>query len=280
MFTSYGVRIGVRTNDPEILPDLVSRLPHRAKLVRGRWVDHLFSVKVAQAPPKRKKAGTRRRVRQFNILYADAAMHSRKLELPPVLSAFATETQLRVAENSPRGIFLHCGAVGWKGRALLLPGSSHAGKSTLVHELVRQGAKYFSDEYAILDDSGRVLPYARPLALRPEGAREVVTPERKLSVEIPEGSTARRRLPVGLVAALRYEEGAVWAARRQGPGQGFLNMMESAVPARSRPAETMSALRSVCENAVFIKGKRGEAAEAAERLLDRMERLPSDHRGG
>ena len=61
---------------------------------------------------------------------------------------------------------VHGGVVAHDGRALLLPGPTHAGKSTLVAELVRRGAPYFSDEYALIDADGRVHPYPRALLLR------------------------------------------------------------------------------------------------------------------
>ena len=60
---------------------------------------------------------------------------------------------------------VHAGAVLWGERALLLPGVTHAGKSSLVAELLRRGATYFSDEYALIDSEGRVHPYPRPLLL-------------------------------------------------------------------------------------------------------------------
>ena len=44
---------------------------------------------------------------------------------------------------------VHAGAVLWYGRALLFPGTTHAGKSSLVAELLRKGAVYLSDEYAL-----------------------------------------------------------------------------------------------------------------------------------
>src|SRR5262249_9105581 len=51
---------------------------------------------------------------------------------------------------------VHSGVVAHGGRAILLPGPTSTGKSTLVAELVRRGAAYFSDEYALLDAEGRV----------------------------------------------------------------------------------------------------------------------------
>jgi hypothetical protein len=43
---------------------------------------------------------------------------------------------------------------------MVLPGKSFAGKTTLVAALVRAGAEYWSDEYAVLDANGDVHPYA------------------------------------------------------------------------------------------------------------------------
>ena len=71
-----------------------------------------------------------------------------------------------VAQRSRQMLFVHAGVVGWRGLAIVIPGRSHTGKSTLVAELVRRGAVYYSDEFAVLDDTGRVHPYRRTLVLR------------------------------------------------------------------------------------------------------------------
>ena len=73
-----------------------------------------------------------------------------------------------VAQRSRQMLFVHAGVVGWRGLAIVIPGRSHTGKSTLVAELVRRGAVYYSDEFAVLDDTGRVHPYRRPPVLRDE----------------------------------------------------------------------------------------------------------------
>ena len=71
-----------------------------------------------------------------------------------------------VAEFSTPHLMMHAGVVAWKGKAIVLPGTSHAGKTTLVTALVEAGATYYSDEYAVLDAKGHVSPYARRLSLR------------------------------------------------------------------------------------------------------------------
>ena len=57
-----------------------------------------------------------------------------------------------VARHSHQMLFVHAGVVGWRGLAIVLPGRSRTGKSTLVAELVLRGAVYYSDEFAVLDD--------------------------------------------------------------------------------------------------------------------------------
>ena len=44
---------------------------------------------------------------------------------------------------------------------------------TLVRAVVEAGAVYYSDEHAMLDEVGRVHPYARPLPFRPPEGRPV-----------------------------------------------------------------------------------------------------------
>ncbi len=89
--------------------------------------------------------------------------------MAPALIQLGGHLMIHVAEYAPEFVFVHAGVVAWQGRALLLPGVSHAGKSTLVAELVRAGATYYSDEFALLDSHGRVHPFARDLRIRRPG---------------------------------------------------------------------------------------------------------------
>src|SRR2546430_2563312 len=81
--------------------------------------------------------------------------------------------------------------------------------------LVRAGATYYSDEYAVLDRAGRVHPFARPIGLR-EGA---TGRQRKISVESLDGVSGAKALHVGLVVLSEYREGARFRPRRLTEGQ-------------------------------------------------------------
>jgi predicted ATPase len=44
-----------------------------------------------------------------------------------------------VATEAPRRVFVHAGVVGWKGQAILVPGRSYSGKTTLIAALMKAG---------------------------------------------------------------------------------------------------------------------------------------------
>src|SRR5215217_1450746 len=71
------------------------------------------------------------------------------------------EGQIRgqVAIRAPERTFVHAGAIEHEGRAIIFPGHSFSGKTTLTEAFVRAGATYYSDEFAVLDNDGRVHPY-------------------------------------------------------------------------------------------------------------------------
>jgi hypothetical protein len=156
--------------------------------------------------------------------------------------------------------------VGWNGQALLLPGTSFAGKTTLVAELVRCGATYYSDEYAVLDERGNVHPYARNLQMREPGGGV----QRPVSVAQLSGIAGREALPVSHVVFSRYLAGARWTPEPISAGRAALEMMRHAIPVQHAPARVMATLAKLMERAHAFTGERGEARETAGSLLDAM----------
>src|SRR5688500_17125559 len=77
-----------------------------------------------------------------------------------------------VARLSRRYLLLHAGAVAWGGHAMLFPADSGSGKTTLVAGLLAAGFDYLSDDIVPMDpNSGRLLPFAKSLSLKPGGRR-------------------------------------------------------------------------------------------------------------
>jgi hypothetical protein len=127
----------------------------------------------------------------------------------------------------------------------------------LIAELIKAGATYYSDEYAVLDARGRVHPYARPLQIREGEARR----QKRYPVEQLGGRAGVKPLPVKLVIVSRYKPGAKWRPRELSAGQGVLELLNQTVSARTQPGKAFAALQQVATQALILKGARGEAAE-------------------
>ena len=258
-FVSYGLRIGIRVSSPEIMDRIERVLPPQARPARGPRVGCLYSLIVSGT-----KVGSN--VRRFNILYADAVPLARTKNTDLVLEALERDLQLHVAERAHRRVFVHAGVVGWRGRAIVIPGRTMSGKTTLVRALVRAGATYYSDEYAVLDEKGRVHPYPKPMSVRENGGGRA----KKIIPETLGGTTGVRPLPVGLVVATSYREGARWRPRALSPGRAVMELLAHTVSARRDPERAFATLRLATDEAMVIKGARGEADEIAEVLLGRL----------
>jgi hypothetical protein len=263
-FRAYGVRIGVRVNRSEALDCIRDYLPPGSKLSASAVVERLYSLVIGGD-------GGRANVRRFHLLYGNAARVARSLDLESVLRSLESDSQFYIAEAAPRRVFVHAGVVGWRGRAVLIPGRSFSGKTTLVAELVRAGAVYYSDEYAVLDSSGLVHPYARPLAIREDGSSE---PKRH-SVESLGGSRGVRPLPVGLVVVTQYRAGARWRPRQLTPGRGVLALLDNTVSIQSRPEAAFPVLKQAASCAPFLKSERGDAKEIVNSIMSELESVDS-----
>src|SRR5882672_8024726 len=118
-------------------------------------VQRLYSLVVAQG-------GDRAGMRRLHVLYADSMRVARGTALDQVLASLETDLHRYTAEATSDMTFLHAGVVGWQGRAMAFPGRTLSGKTPLVREMLRLGATYYSDEFAVVDDFGLVHPFARP----------------------------------------------------------------------------------------------------------------------
>ncbi|HQZ83428.1 MAG TPA: hypothetical protein PLR83_09415 [Pyrinomonadaceae bacterium] len=180
-----------------------------------------------------------------------------------VFKYFDSYLRVRIGEFCPNRVFVHSGVVGINGKALLIPGNSFSGKSTLVLELVKLGGEYFSDEFAILDDNGSVHPYARPINMRTDDGKY-----RPYTVDVgkPEES-GRRKLPVGAVLFTNYKENARFRPQILSPAEGIMTITPFTLPIRVNPAYTIRVLQQVMDSALIIRSKRTHAPRFAQILL-------------
>lgn len=200
-------------------------------------------------------------------MFAGDEMVTEDAVLQAVLSRLATDLMVHVANHAPDHIFMHAGVVGWRDRALVLPGASFAGKTTLVAELVRAGAAYYSDEYAVVDASGKVHPYARDLQMRQSGSPV----QTSLAVTHLNGTIGTTPLGVSRVVFTRYAVSGRWAAEPVSAGMAVLEMMRHTIPVQRAPAHVMATLARMMEAATALRSDRGEADKAAGALLRAMD---------
>lgn len=153
--------------------------------------------------------------------------------------------------------------VGWKGRAIVLPAKSFSGKTTLTAELVRNGADYYSDEYAVLDERGHVHAFPRKLSMRYFGA----TREKDISVEELGGSYGLEPIPVGMVLLTEFEKSAVWEPQFLSAGKGIMEILPHTIPIRSRSEFSLKVLDIVASRAIIVKSARSDAKKFAKSLL-------------
>ncbi|MBX3171036.1 MAG: hypothetical protein KF760_26750 [Candidatus Eremiobacteraeota bacterium] len=170
---------------------------------------------------------------------------------------------LEVATHSPQCLFVHAGTVRYRGRALVIPGVSRAGKSTLVEALVRRGTTYYSDEYAVFHPDGRVLPYPRKLSLRatPERPQGLSRQPESLGWEPQMGP-----IPLGWILDCRYT--GRHDLQSISPGESLLSLFANAVAARSRAKALFHSLSKALDGVSALRGVRAEADDAAAWIMD------------
>ena len=252
-FVSYGVCIRLQAPDATWLAELEQRLPPGWRLADRSRADCTFSV-APHAP---------------GFVSRTAWQHGDRIASTPVMSRHqlsgVLESQIRllVAEHAPKHVFVHAGVVGWGGVAIVLPGRSFAGKTTLGAEMIRRGATYYSDEYAVLDAQGRVHPFAKPLSIRESG----IWQQREWPVEKLGGRAGKKPLRVGLVVASHYETGASWRPKRLSAGEGVLALLNHTVSVRRQPKRALDVLGRVVAQATVFEGVRGEAEELIDEIV-------------
>jgi hypothetical protein len=198
---------------------------------------------------------------QFQLLADDAVMASasRAISLVPDLIRVLDEA---VIQRLTTLRAVHAGAVLWGDRALLLPGATHAGKSSLVAELLRRGATYFSDEYALIDSEGRVHPYPRPLLVR-NGRPE----QRPVLPEECHASVGDAPAPLGWIISLEYLPAGTWTVAAVSQGEALLILLRNTPHVLAESPDMVGLFQRAVAGATCYAGHRSEAAHAVDQIL-------------
>ena len=129
-YVAHGQSYGLRAQDGDLLDRLANRVPlgWHASTVTSPEISTWYTLRRAGDPeaPYRLTVG------------GDSLIES--LDLPVVLDAFERHAELLAAERATDSLFVHAGVVAWNGRAIVMPGASFAGKTTLVQAWLEAGA--------------------------------------------------------------------------------------------------------------------------------------------
>ena len=253
VFESFGVKIALKTDDESIWPALQARIPPHAEPSPGdaphfrffvrRLDDGLYDVRndIREGAP----------MEDMHPLSWVASNVEREFALGMV-DSYVHNT---VALHAPAHVFVQGAAVAQGDSAIVITGKPLTGRTTLVEALVARGLTYLSDEYAVVDEQGRVEPYRRPL---PSGAGTDHEPD------VPR--------PVAAIVVTGYRPGAHWQPARRSSGEGLLTLMAHVIGGQERPAQTMHALKAVIDTGpVILETPRDEADTAAAALLAELE---------
>jgi len=255
---AFGVTFGVRVDDAAMLPELIDRLPPGSSVSEGAGAHELLYSVIAGDP-----VGADPAARHWHV-YAGEQSQAETSSRVDALEAFEGAVRFDVAQRADQWTFVHAGVVEWRGRAIVMPGASYSGKSRLVEALVRAGATYYSDEFAVLDAHGLVHPFAKALTLR----RETGGVDRVSASDIG-GAAGQGAIPVGLVVATQFVSGTESTLSEMSPAAALVALLTNTVRAQVAPAEVMKTLAGAVRATAAVEGPRGEAAEVADDLLRR-----------
>ncbi|MBX3298551.1 MAG: hypothetical protein KF736_03685 [Acidobacteria bacterium] len=251
-FASFGVRFAIESNSAQMLAEIREFLPD---LLAGR-------VEPAMLSEAEHFYTYLARSDLLDTLLKNGSLLSALRHRDELIQVLKTSIRLSVAENAPDHVFIHAGVVAIEGSAILLPGESFAGKSTLVKTLVSLGAEYYSDEFAVIDSDGMVHPFAKQLSIRSHGSPNQID----IPVEDLGGIAGNIPLEIGLVVFTEYSYGSRWEPRILTAAQGVHRLIASAVGVRRDPEKYVAVLSRAIRNSTIIETKRNEAAEAADRI--------------
>jgi hypothetical protein len=250
IYETYGLRIAISTTNDSLCSELESRLPPKRNRYDGTEHDTCFHLECTNEAS------------DF-LLYQNDRLLSAPGALADVLEHFESAVGLWVAEHTPDYVFVHAGCVVFNDKAIVIPGKSYSGKTTLVKAFLDAGAIYYSDEFSVIDKEGLVHPYPRNIALRDQGQNWCRIVPDSIGAKV-----GHAPLPVGLVLQTKYNGASVWCPEKMGPGQILLSLLENTVSAQAQPNQALQVLSKVAAQADGFSSKRSEAAELVSQLVN------------
>lgn len=259
----FGVKIGVRSNNLSMFSRVKNNL---SEILPIPWnenpdfdVEHWITILKGEINPKEL------------TIYKDAEQVGINNSADIIYDLLVSKIRATVAEYANEFVFLHAGVVSWKGRAIILPGKSHSGKTTLVTELVKRNCLYLSDEFAVIDKNGLIHPFPKKLSVR-----GIIDEHRQVDIAVEEfgGVPAVKPVPVGFLLVSEYQAKIKKPSIKiNSSGKGIMASVANSISVRQNPKFVLEVLGVITNQAIVLETRRGEAEDFAEYFLDYLNKL-------
>ncbi len=261
-FEAFGVKVGIRTNDLGVLERIKVGLPFLLPIdIREISMDeaeHIFSVYWSKSS------------RQSNLVYCGdqevvrQSFNDRKIDL------IESNIRLTIAEFAEHYVFIHAGAIAYKGKAIIIPARSFSGKTTLVAEFAKLGFEYYSDEYAVLDKNGLVHPFTKKLSIR-----GIIDDYTQVDIPVEElgGRKGIKPIEVGLILVSKFTKKGRFSPELLSAGEGIIESIANSVSIRQNPQFVLQVLSRVMNTAKIVKTNRGEAKKFIGKFLPYLDEI-------
>ena len=228
-----GRSLGVRTNNPELLPRLRDFMPPEAESFEERQVDALLSF--FEAAPS-----TRRGSRNYHLVYDAWNRVSRTLDFEEAMAGFERAVKFYRMRFSRDYTFVLASVVDWKSQGVVILGERKSGRTTLCELLEEHGAKIHTSDYAIIDQDGALRAWSPEIgALEP-----------------------------AIIIETFYDPGRTFRPAKKGAGEMAMKLLSRAPNARVAPQRALPAVAKLSERCQSYRGRRGEAIQVL-RFLER-----------
>jgi hypothetical protein len=176
---------------------------------------------------------------------------------------------LFAAEHLAARVAIHAGVAARGGRAIVLPGPSFAGKSTLCAALGEAGATVLTDELALVDPSAStVTGWHRPLRLRqPDGSVR--------SIQLAETDGVALDVSALVFPVYEADTDEVIEVEPLTPGDAVLALLANTVSAQVAPERAFDTAVALARSAPAVRIRHRDAAAVADLLLSSAARPPS-----
>jgi hypothetical protein len=180
------------------------------------------------------------------------------------LAGAAAEAAVRVVDelvaSGCASTVIHAGVVLIGGDAVLIPGASMSGKTTLVRTLVEDfGCGFLSDEYAPISATDEVAAVPLPMRVRADDGT------RRLIHQVSPVSTAKVRA----VVKSTFSPGGTTSVEAMSRADTFKALFENSF-GPEHDGLRASTIAKIARSAEGLRLRRGPAREAATALLDAL----------